>query len=103
MSCLPGGLDRVSKGFGLRRHAVTACIAGLAVLLTGCLHGEDKPYAVQVECAQMYVNPGPAQAGFAEEKRPLEQFVTVWYSNGTLITDIRPGLCLQEAKRYIDP
>ena len=93
MSCLPGGLGCVSKGFGVRRHAVAACIAGLVVLLTGCLHGENKPYLMQVDCASVFED-----QTYRREVRPFKQLVTLWYSDGTSTQEVRPGQCFQEKK-----
>ena len=54
MSCLPGGLGCVSEGVGVHRHAIAACIVGLASLLAGCSLFEGKPKVVQVECGNDY-------------------------------------------------
>ena len=56
MRRVSGGLGFVSERGGVHRHAVTACIAGLVVLLTGCLHDEGvpAPTVVQVVCTNSY-------------------------------------------------
>jgi hypothetical protein len=48
VSCLPGGLGRVSSRVGLHRHAIAACIVGLVVLLVGC--SKPAPTVISVQC-----------------------------------------------------
>ena len=61
----------------MHRHAVAVCIAGLVVLLTGCLHDEGKPEVVQVNCTNL------------SEKRELlgvkdaQSYLSYYYSDGT--------------------
>lgn len=75
MSSLPSGLDRVSKGFGVRRHALAACIVGLMVLLTGCFH---EPKVVQVECRE--IEPQAVESLGDKLQRSLLYF---YWSDGT--------------------
>lgn len=84
MSCLPGGLDRVSKGFGVRRHAVAACIVGLVVLLTGCLH---EPKVVQVECRNI-------QREYIEELGYMAQsYLWFYWSDGDITNKFQRAYC----------
>lgn len=93
MSSLPSGLDRVSKGFGVHRLALAACIA---LLLAGCSNSAEppatKPYVVQVDCAKIMDG--------SQQKQPPEQFVTYWYSDGTSTQEVKPGQCAQESNLY---
>ena len=47
MSSLPSGLSRISKGFGVRRLALAACIV---LLLAGCSNTAPAPTVIQVQC-----------------------------------------------------
>ena len=87
-----GRVVRISKGFGVRRHALAACIA---LLLAGCstAGNSGEPYLVQIDCAVI-------MASEDYEKRPNEQVVTLWFSDGTSRQEQRPGRCLQTKRLY---
>lgn len=82
----------ISKGFGVHRHAVAACIV---LLLAGCstAGNSGEPYLVQIDCAVIMESQD-------QEKRPNEQVVTLWFSDGTSRLEQRPGSCLQEKRLY---
>lgn len=92
MSCLPGGLGRVSERVGVHRHALAVCIA---LLLAGCSNSAE-PYIVQVDCAKV-------MASEDMPKQPNEQAVVLWYSDGTSRLERRDGTCLQLGKVWQTP
>ena len=53
MRRVSGGLGFVSERVGVHRHAVTACIAGLVVLLAGCSNTAAEPTVIEVRCNQL--------------------------------------------------
>ena len=75
VSCLSGGLGRVSERVGVHRHAVAVCIVGLMVLLAGC---SNSPTVVQVSCAPLT----PPKFVIELDNVAYSQ-LTLYWSNGT--------------------
>lgn len=78
MSCLPGGLGRVSSRVGVHRHALAACIAG--ILAAGCAPAEVKPTVVKVVCVDY---PGYQYALSKDSKSLYYGYETYYWSDGT--------------------
>ena len=87
MRRISGGLGFVSERVGVRRHAVAACIAGLVVLLTGCLHDEGKTEVVQVNCTNLN------QKGELFGVKDAQSYLTYYYSDGTRDLKASPLKC----------
>ena len=80
MSCLPGGLGRVSERVGVHRHAVAACIV---LLLAGC--GKSK---VGESCSNSTEPKYIEEAGFV-----VYAYITVEWSDGTSSVEGSPKYC----------
>ena len=80
MSSLPSGLNRVSKGFGLHRLALAACIG---LLLAGC--GKSK---VGESCSNITEPKYMEEAGFV-----VYAIITVEWSDGSSSVEGSPKYC----------
>ena len=76
------------KHLDMHRHALAACIVGLASLLAGCSLVEGKPKVVQVECRNL--NEPEVIEGLAGIQRSLLQF---YWSDSTETRRFSEGFC----------
>lgn len=72
-----GRVVLISKGFGVRRHALAACIA---LLLAGC--SKPAPTVVSVKCNYSR-NGFPISAHGGWEARSWQHYETYYWSDGT--------------------
>lgn len=78
MSCLPGGLGRVSSRVGVPRHALAACIAG--ILAAGCSSSSVAPTVVKVVCVDY---PGYQTKWSRDGKSIYYGYEIYYWSDGT--------------------